>query len=66
MVASKNEKAMSVALANIFLDDIYEPVVRLDKEYSEIRFVNCTGRLEGDTVYLSDIPPYGFVAFEVK
>lgn len=66
MVVSKNEKAMSVALANIFLDDIFEPVVRLDKEYSEIKFVNCTGRLEGDKVYLSDIPPYGFVAFEVK
>lgn len=66
MVVSKNEKAMSVALANIFLDDIYEPVVRLDKEYDEIKFANCTGRLEGDKVYLSDIPPYGFVAFEVK
>ena len=66
MVASKNEKAMSVALANIFLDDIFEPVITLDKEYSEIKFVNCTGRLEGDMVYLSDIPPYGFVAFEVK
>jgi len=66
IIASKNEKAMSVALANIFLDDIIEPVVKLDKEYGEIRFVNCTGRLEGDTVYLSDIAPYGFAAFEVK
>ncbi len=66
IIASKNEKAMSVALANIFLDDIFEPVVQLDKEYSEIKFVNCTGELRGDKVYLSDIAPYGFAAFEVK
>lgn len=57
---------MSVALCNVHLDDIIEPTVKLDRAYSSIRFVNCTGKLQGDTVTLSDIPPYGFVAFEVK
>lgn len=59
-------KALSVGLWNFFEDYISEPVIRLDKEYSNIRFVNCTGKLNKDTVYLSKIHPYEFVAFEVE
>lgn len=66
ILASKKKDAMSVALANITLDDVLEPIVQLDREYNEIRFVNCEGRLEGDKVYLKDMTPYGFAAFEVK
>jgi hypothetical protein len=66
ILASRDEDSMSVALANVWLDDVYDPEIKLDKTYSEIRFVNCSGRLDGDRVYLSDIPPYGFAAFEVK
>lgn len=66
ILSSKNSEAMSVALANISLDDAINPKIELDKSYSEIRFINCSGRLEGDAVYLSDITPYGFCAFEVK
>ncbi len=66
MLASKGENALSVALANVSIDEALDPVVELDKNYSEIRFVNCSGRLEGDKVYLSDIAAYGLCAFEVK
>ena len=66
ILASKGEDSMSVALANVWLDDVYDPEIKLDKAYSEIRFVNCSGRLDGDRVFLSDIPPYGFAAFEVR
>ncbi len=66
ILASKDENSMAVALANVFIDDVLEPIIQLDRKYSEIRFVNCSGRLDGDKVYLSDITPYGFAAFEVK
>lgn len=66
ILAAKNNEAMSVMLANVYLDDVLEPEVVLDKEYSEIKFVNCSGKLMGDKVVLSDIAPYGFAAFEVK
>ncbi len=66
ILAATDEEAMSVALMNVFLDEMIDPVIRLDKVYSEIRFVNCSGRLEGDTVYLTEIPAYGFAAFEVR
>ena len=66
LLASKNEGGdMAVALCNVSLDDVIETAVKLDKPYSSIRFVNCTGTLNGDTVTLSDLPPYGFAAFEV-
>lgn len=65
VLASKNNNAMAVALANVHLDDVYEPVITLDKPYTSIQFINCTGRLKDNKVYIDHIPPYGFAAFEV-
>lgn len=65
VLTSKNDRAMAVALSNVHLDDVFEPVITLDKQYKNIRFVNCTGKLDGDKVYIDHIPPYGFAAFEV-
>lgn len=65
LLTSSDGSAMSVAMLNIFDDDILLPVVKLDKAYSGIRFVNCTGTLEGDTVRLETMAPYSFAAFEV-
>ena len=66
VLASKCETGMSVALLNVNVDEITEPVIKLDKNYTDINFVNCCGKLDGDTVYLSEIQPYGFAAFEIK
>ncbi len=66
LLAAKDKDSMAVAVANVFLDDIYSPEIILDKEYDNIKFINCNGRLEGNKVILSDIAPYGFAAFEVK
>jgi hypothetical protein len=57
----------AVALFNVFADSVDDGVITLDKEYSSIRFINCSGRLEGDKVILdSSIPAYSFAAFEVS
>ena len=66
ILSSKGDEKMSVLLMNHFMDEVFDPVVELDKSYSEIRFVNCSGRLEGDKVYLDTIPAYGVAAFEIK
>ncbi len=58
--------AMAVGLWNFFADIAVEPVVELDKAYEQISFINCTGKLKNDRVYLSDIPAFGFAGFEVK
>ena len=57
---------MAVGLWNCFADDIKKPVVTLDKEYKEIKFINCEGELSGNKVTLSYMKPYSFAAFEVK
>lgn len=66
LLVSKDEKSMSVALGNAFLDDVYDAKVILDRDYSEVKFVNCDGELNGNIVTISQIHPYGFAAFEVK
>ena len=64
LLAARGGDAMSVALCNVFPDDVLAPCIQLDRAYTEIEFVNCEGRLEGDRVILSDLAPYGFAAFE--
>lgn len=62
----EKEGALAVGLWNFFEDIAFAPVVELGKEYREIRFISGAGRLEGDRVYLEDMPIMGFTAFEVK
>lgn len=66
MQCKKDDLSMAVGMWNFSADIALEPVVELDREYSEISFISCSGRLEKDKVYLSDIPAYGFAGFEVK
>ncbi len=63
---NKDESEMAVGLWNIFADSIYEPKVELNDNYSQIEFINCTGKLEGNKVLLSEIPPFKFAGFTVK
>lgn len=65
-ICKMSESALAVGLWNIFDDIALEPVVELGEVYREISFINCTGRLEGSKVYLSDINPYTFAGFEVR
>ena len=64
--AAKDENAMSVMLLNIHLDSIDHPVLELDREYTEIKCVNCSAEIRGKQIYLSDVQGYGMAAFEVK
>lgn len=68
MICAKSAEGdvMSVALFNIFEDEVIAPEVTLDAAYKSARFVNCAGNLAGNRITLSDIPPFGFAAFEVK
>nr|MBE6545733.1 hypothetical protein [Oscillospiraceae bacterium] len=66
-ITARDENSLSALLVNVNLDDVFYPVFTLDKEYKEISFLNCTGRLEGNKVIIeSDIPAYGYAGFEVK
>ena len=66
LMTSRDENSMAVEMINIHIDEATTPEVTLDREYSSIRFVSGSGRLSGNKVLIDDIPPYGFVAFEVK
>ena len=66
-LVKRDSEAMAVMLVNNHLDDVITPTFKLDREYKSIRFINCSGELKGDTVYLSEkLHGYDFAAFEVK
>lgn len=66
ILCKKNKDSMAVGLWNFFADTAVDPVVELDREYSGIEFLNTSGKLDKNKVYLNDIPPFGFEGFEVK
>ena len=66
VICKRDETSMAAGLFNIFADEIISPEIILDKEYSEIECINCTGKIEGNKVMLSDIPPFSFAGFNVK
>lgn len=66
ILAKKSENEMTVGLWNIFADSVTEPIVELDAEYAEIDFINCTGKMIGNNVYLSELAPFAFAGFTVS
>ncbi len=66
IMAKKDETAMSVGLWNCFADPVFDAAIELDYTYKEIEFINCNGKISGDTVYISKIDSFSFAGFEVK
>lgn len=62
---NKEKSAMSVLFLNSFDDYEVDVEVELYKEYKSVRFVNCSGRFEGNRVIVDKIDAHGFAAFEV-
>ena len=61
-----DDTGMTVGLWNLHPDPAFAPVVQLAERFGSIEWLNTAGRLEGDRVYLDEIPPYGFAAFTVR
>ena len=58
-------RQICIFIIGIFADIAIDPVAELDQAYKNIKFINCSGRLENDKVYLSDIAPFAFAGFVV-
>ena len=66
MQTKEQDNCLAVGIWNFYADTALEPVVELGKDYSDIKFINCEGQLNGNKVYLNNISPFAFVGFEVK
>ncbi len=64
-VKKGEDGALAVGLWNLHADAIYDAKVELSDKYSGVRFVNCTGRLEGGCVYIDLIHAFEFAAIEL-
>lgn len=65
VMTTEDEASLSVGLWNLFPDSVYEPVIQLGEGFERVESINGTAVLNGDSVALSDIQPYGFAAFTV-
>jgi len=66
VMCKEKNGSLAVGIWNFFADSIEEPVITLAKEYQSIEFINCNGKITGNTVTLSRMEPFSFAAFEVK
>ncbi len=67
IIASKNEKGdMSLAISNVFIDDVYDEVATLDGEYKLKNSIGFDGEVLGNKLIINRIEPYGFTAIELE
>ena len=62
----ESEGKLSVGLWNFFADEAFDFEVQLAEEYSNVKFLNCDGCLNGDKVTINSIPAFGFGFFELE
>lgn len=52
---------------NLFADKIENMRLNIDRDFTDVRFVNCKGHTEGNTIVLDSVLyPYEFAGFEIK
>ncbi len=67
VLAKKDRERLAVGLWNAFPDPIYAPTVFVDRAYVRAEGFRCEAEVRSDRVTLrTDIPPYGFVFFELS
>ena len=64
-LCEKGENYTSVALFNCFHDSALNTVIELDTPYDSVEFSNCTGRIDGNKVYIEgEIHSFDFASFK--
>ncbi len=67
VMEKKNEKALAVGLWNLFDDKIENARIKIERDFADVRFVNCKGHVEDGTIVLdSTLYPYEFAGFEIR
>ncbi len=67
ILCNRNGDCLSVGLWNIFPDEILDPEIILNDNFSSIDCFNCEGEIIDNKVKLNaPIPPYGHAFFTVK
>ena len=61
-ILGKNDKTLVIGLWNIFEDRIVSHKINLSKEYKNIEFIGCSGKLEGKSIILDNLNPFDYCA----
>lgn len=65
MLCKKGPSGLAVGLWNFHADPVEKLVVVLSQTYGSLTCLNCTGKLSGSQVVLSEMAPFSFAGFEV-
>ncbi len=65
-VMKENDNGIALGLWNIFQDKIENLKLSVNTEYKSVRFVNCSGKTEGNEIVLDGtLYPYEFAGLEI-
>lgn len=67
IITKEKGSSLRVGTWNLFADRIDNMRLKVDRAFKDVRFVNCKGHIEGDTVVLDTVLyPYEFAGFEIN
>ncbi len=65
-IAKENENGRAFAYFNCHIDEVKNAKIDLSFKAKNVKFINCTGSYNENTVTIDYIKPYGFAAFTVE
>lgn len=67
IITKKKASSLCAGFWNLFADKIENMRLKIDTKFKNIRFINCNGHIENDTVVLDNILyPYEFAGMEIE
>lgn len=67
IITKEKAGSLRVGTWNLFADRIDNMRLRVDRAFKNVKFVNCKGHIEGDTIVLDTVLyPYEFAGFEIS
>ena len=65
MLCCQDDSGKAVWIGNFFADECMQTTVTLDRPYSRIHYINCTGEMHQNRITLHAISPYASIGFAV-
>ena len=66
LITKEKDSSLRVGAWNLFADKIKQLRLDISRPFTKVRFINCTGHVEGSTIVLDSVLyPYEFAGFEI-
>ena len=65
-ILGRKKTTLVIGLWNIFEDRLFNHKISLSEKYSSVKFIGCSGKLEGKSIVLENLNPFDYCAIVLQ